>query len=537
MTSSIEIPDYLLPLSAADRHAIDEGCWFDLQAAERVRKFCRDFLRHSKGQWADQPFELLKWQWEHVIAPLFGWKRANGTRRFRRAYIEIPKKNGKSTLLAAIALYLLTKDHEPGAEVYSAACSREQASIIYKELESMIVKSPALARRLKCCPSIKRVNYDGERAWFQSLSADAPTKEGLNASAVIVDELHAHKTRTLFETLEYAGRARRQPLYVVITTAGLDRESICYEQHQYAERIIAGTHFDSSFFGYIQAADPEDNWTAPATWYKANPSLGITIAEETFAEECRAAQGNPLRESSFKRYSLNLWVNQETQWIQLDKWQACDKPLGDLDGRVCYAGLDLASTTDLCALSLVFPWADGSVSVRPYYWCPHDAFKERERRNRTRLDKWAAEGWIKKTPGAVVDYDHVRKDILDLRRQFNIKELRVDPWNAVQLATQLIGDGFKVELFRQGYASFSGPMKELEKLILAGQLRHGDNPVLTWNFANLAVDQDPAGNIKPAKDKAADKIDGLVATVMALAGCVIRTRHKSVYEERGIEVL
>lgn len=515
----MSLPDFLLPLSPADEHAISEGCYFDLAAAERVRQFFARFLKHSKGRWGGEPFELLNWQWEHVIAPLFGWLRADGMRRFRRGAVFVPKKNGKSTLCAGISLYLLVADNEPGAEIYSAAVDRNQASIIYREIESMVAKSPALTRRLKCKPSIKRVIYEAQSAWYEAMSADAPAKDGVNASAVVVDEIHRHKKRDMFDVLEYAISSRDQPLMLTISTAGVrDLESIGWEVYDYARRIRDGIHFDSSFFARIYEADEKDDWTDPKVWAKANPSLGVTISEESFKADFEAAKGNPLKENNFKRLRLNIWTNQETRWIPLEAWDACTLPLRALDGRPCYGGLDLASTQDLNAFVLCFGLEDGSVALLPHFWVPEAAAKDRERKNRTRLDKWIAEGHIKQTSGAVADYEVIRADIVKLRERYDIRAIYADRWNATGLATQLIADGFKVEFFGQGFSSMSGPMKELGKLIVGGKLIHGGNPVLRWCFGNVAATMDAAENIKPDKAAATDKIDGIVAAIMGLAG-------------------
>jgi phage terminase large subunit-like protein len=353
--------------SPRDEKAVLEGCRFDIRAAERVRTFFTKFLRHSKGQWAGQPFALLDWQWREVVAPLFGWKRADGTRRYRRAYIEVPKKNGKSALFSGLSLYLLAADGEPGAEVYSAAVDRDQASIVFNEAANMVEVSPQLSSRLNVVRSMKRIVMPRSRSFYKALSADVPAKEGLNAHAVLIDELHAQKTRLLWDTLRYTGAARRQPLHLSITTAGFDHHSICWEQHDYAEKVLDGTIEDSSFLPFIAAAGAEDDWTSPEVWRKANPSFAVTINPEQFAEDCREAQESPAKENSFRRYRLNQWTEQEVRWLNMEKWDACATPLGDLGRRPCYAGLDLSSTTDITALVLVFPNED-RYDVLPLFW-------------------------------------------------------------------------------------------------------------------------------------------------------------------------
>lgn len=503
--------------SPADERAVAAGCRFDPAAADRVREFFRLFLRHSKGEWAGKPFELLPWQWEGVVAPLFGWKRPDGTRRFRRAGVWVPKKNGKSALCSGLSLYMLAGDGEAGAEVYNAAADREQAGIVFTEAAHMVEASPSLAARLEIVRSGKRITYAKQRAFYKALSADVPTKEGLNWHALIVDELHAQKRRDLFETLMYGGRARRQPLLVTISTAGYDRQTIGYEQYGYAKGVLSGAIDDPSFLAYVAEAAPEDDWRDPAVWAKANPSLGATVSLSSFEDDCREARASPAKENAFRRYLLNQWTEQDVRWLPLERWDACAGPADpeDLHGRECFAGLDLASTTDLAALVLLFPDGEGYLAV-PYFWAPEEAAKRRERENRARLTDWARAGHVELTPGDVLDYDHIRETINRLSRVYQIRELAIDRWNATQLAVQLQGDGLDVVLFGQGFASMSAPTKELEKLVLAGRLAHGGHPVLRWNAANVTVEQDAAGNIKPSKRKSAEKIDGVVALIMAL---------------------
>jgi phage terminase large subunit-like protein len=522
--------------SASDEKAVADGCAFDARAADRVRRFFRLFLRHSKGEWAGKSFELLEWQWRDVIGPLFGWKRSDGTRRFRRGYIEVPKKNGKSTLAAGIALYLLVADGEPGAEVYFAASDRDQAAICYNEAANMVEVSP-LAGRLKLVRSVKRIVYPAQKSWCKALSADVPTKEGLNIHGLIFDELHAQKTRDLWDTLHYGGASRRQPLFLSITTAGYDRESICYDQHRYAKSLLAGTSLDWEFFPYIAGAADEANWKDPEVWRAANPSYGITVKEDAFKADAAEAEASPSQENSFRRYRLNQWTEQDVRWLQMDRWDACAEPLRSLEGRPCYAGLDLASTTDLAALVLLFPDDDGSYDTQAYFWAPERAFRERERANKVRLDTWAREGLIEKTPGDVLDYDRIRRKIVELAETVEIKEIAIDRWNSTQLATQLQGDGLEVVAFGQGFASMSAPTKELEVLILGNRLRHGGNKVLRWNAGNVTVETDAAGNLKPSKKKSTEKIDGIVSLIMALGRAMVRPELESVYDSQGIDLL
>jgi len=499
----------------ADADFVAAGGRFDLAAAERVRTFFQRFLRHSKGEWAGQPFVLLDWQWTEIIAPLFGWLRPDGTRRYRRGYVEVPKKNGKSCLFSGLALYLLLGDREPGAEIYCAAVDRDQASIVFNEAANMVEASPELSQRLKTIRSTKRIVDHGTRSFYRALSADVPAKEGLNAHAILIDELHAQKNRDMWDVLRYAGASRRQPLHLAITTAGYDRHSICWEQHTYAKHVLDGTIEDPAFFAYITAAEPDDDWTDPAVWKKANPSFGTTLSAEQFAEDCREAQESPAKENSFRRYRLNQWTEQETRWLSLEKWDACGTPLDELEGRECFAGLDLSSTTDITALVLVFPGETG-YDVLPLFWVPEEGATLRDRRDHVPYRQWIRAGLIEATAGEVVDYDVIRKRIQELGERFRIQEIALDRWNATQLATQLSGDGFEMVAFGQGYASMNAPTKKLEELVLSGKLAHAAHPVLRWMAGNVSIETDAADNWKPSKKKSSERIDGIVALIMAL---------------------
>lgn len=526
--------------SEADERAVLHGCYFDEAAANRVAQFFPRFLRHSKGQWAGQPFYLLPWQEEGIIKPLFGWKRPDGYRRYRTAYIEIPKKNGKSTLCAGLALYLLTKDNEPGAEIYSAAADRAQASIVYNEAAAMMKSSPPLRKRLKNIPSQKVITYEATNSFYKVLSADAYTKEGLNIHGLLFDELHAQKSRELWDTLVYGGAARRQPLLIAITTAGTDKNSICYEQHEYAVKVADGTIEDDTFFPFVLCADGlKDDWEDPEVWKRVNPSLGITISWESFEADFRAAKESPRKQNAFKRYRLNIWTSTETRWLDMAKWDVCDAAPEFPENEPCYLGLDLSSTTDITAAALFCPKTGG---VKVWSWIPQENMDVRERRDKVPFSQWARDGWITPTPGNVVDYAFIRKTINDIKAQYpGVKIIGYDEWNATQLALQLEQeDGMSVMPIRQGFRTLSPACKELEKLVMDGKLRHGGNPVLRWAVNNVVIQNDPNDNIRPVKSKATERIDPAVALIIAIAAyqqMQLKEQEESVYEERGIFVL
>lgn len=540
--------------SPADQMAVRNGCWFDTAAAQRVCTFFETFLRHSKGQWADEPFKLLKWQAEDVVKPLFGWMRADGTRRYRTSYIEIPKKNGKSTMCAGLALYGLVADGEPGAEIYSAAASRDQAAIVYKEAASMRKASPSLSSRILATDSLKHMADAKSNSWYKALCAEAGLNEGLNIHFLIMDEMHAQPNDKFWNTLMYGGAARRQPLQIIITTAGVDPDSLCYEFHIKAMQLQQGLIEDDSFFAYVRSAewamlrveDPAEKeacWKNERVWKEANPSLGHTISLESFREDFQKAVQSPRLENAFKRYRLNIWTQQDERWINMDHWAACgeDYTEEDLEGCVCYAGLDLASVSDFCALVLWFPH-DGN-AILPYFWIPRDTVRMLEEKGDPTYAMWARQGYLRVTEGNVTDYDVIREDIKALAARFAIAELAHDRWNSTQLITQLQGDNITTEPdglmgFGQGFASMSAPSKEFEKLILGHALRQNRHPIMAWCMSNIAVQRDAADNIKPSKALSKKKIDGGVAAIMALGRAMVHPEAQgSVYETRGILVI
>ena len=504
------------PRPAASREFV-----FDEAAADRAVRFFETCLTHTKGEWAGQPLKLSPWQADRIIRPLFGWKRADGTRRYRTAFVTIPRKSGKTTLAAGIALYLLLADDEPGAEVYCAAADRDQAAICFDAAKGMVDASPALQKRVQ--PYKRALAVPGTGSTLKVLSAEAYTKHGLNASGIVVDEVHAQPNRDLWDVLTTSVGARRQPLTIAITTAGFDRHSLCWELYDHACKVRDGVLTDDAFLPVIYEAGADDDWKLPATWRKAHPGLGISVKEEFIAAECLKAQQMPTYENTFKRLMLNIWTEQATRWLPLDAWDKCGGQQPDLDGRECFAGLDLSSTTDISALVLAFPVAD-VVHLVSFFWVPREGVHKRARRDRVPYDQWIEQKHIEATDGAVIDYDVIRARINALAERYRIREIAIDRWNATQLATQLTGDGFEVFAFGQGFASMTGPSKELEKRILGRQINHGNNPVLRWMASNVAVEMDAAGNIKPSKARSTERIDGIVAGLMAL-GRVIATQE------------
>ncbi len=500
-------------------------------------------LCHTKGIWTGKKFDLIDWQ-EQIIRDLFGTIKPNGYRQFNTAYVEIPKKQGKSELAAALALILCCGDFEERAEVYGCAADRQQASIVFEVAADMVRMCPALSKRVKILASQRRIIFTPTNSFYQVLSAEAYSKHGFNIHGVVFDELHTQPNRKLFDVMtKGSGDARTQPLYFLITTAGTDTNSICYETHQKAKDIMEDRKHDPTFYPVIYGANEEDDWTDPKVWKKANPSLGITVGIDKVEAACESAKQNPAEENSFRQLRLNQWVKQSVRWMPMDKWDACSFKIDEeaLKGRVCYGGLDLSSTTDITAFVLVFPPVDedDKYCVLPYFWLPEETLDLRVKRDHVPYDIWKRQGFIETTEGNVVHYGFIEKFIEELGLKFNIREISFDRWGAVQMTQNLDGMGFTVVPFGQGFKDMSPPTKELMKLTLEQKLAHGGHPVLRWMMDNIFVRTDPAGNIKADKEKSTEKIDGAVATIMALDRAIRNTGNMggSVYDDRGILIL
>ena len=514
---------------------------YDEDRANRAVRFIEN-LKHTKGRWAGKRFWLLPWQ-EQIIRDVFGIVDENGHRQFRTAYVEIPKKNGKSELAAAVALYLLYADNEPSAEVYGAAADRQQASIVFDVARQMVDMTPALVKRSKIMAAGKRiVNYQNA-GYYQVLSAEVGTKHGLNVSGLVFDELHSQPNRQLYDVLtKGSGDAREQPLYFLITTAGTDRESICYEVHMKALDILQGKKIDPSFYPVVYGLPDDADWNDEANWYKANPSLGYTIKIDRVRAAYKDALENPAEENVFRQLRLDQWVGSLVAWIPEHVYDKGDIPIDmeKLKGRDCYAGLDLSSTSDITAFVMVFPpEAEGeNYIVLPHFWLPRETLKLRVRRDHVPYDLWEKQGLFHITEGNVVDYEFVRKTIGELAEQYHICEIGVDRWNATQLITELAGDGFTMVPIGMGFKDMSPGMKELYKLLLEGKITHGGNPILRWMAGNVVAEIDAAENIKPSKKKATEKIDGIVALIMGLDRCIRHETSSSVYDDpdRGLLV-
>ncbi len=514
---------------------------YDKAKADRAVKFIEN-LCHTKGKWAGKRFWLLPWQ-EQLIRDIFGIVKSDGYRQFRTAFVEICKKVGKSELAAAVALYLLYADNEPSAEVYGAAADRQQASIVFDVARQMVEMSPALLKRSKLMTATKRIVNYGNSGYYQVLSAEVGGKHGFSVSGLVFDEIHTQPNRQLYDVLtKGSSDARQNPLHFIITTAGTDRHSIAYELHTKAVDILEGRRVDPTFYPVVYGLKDDEDWEDEANWYKVNPSLGYTVDIERLRDAYREAKQNPADEVTFKWLRLNMWVSSTVAWIPDAIFMKGNEEidLAALEGRDCYGGLDLSSTGDITALVLMFPPRDEDEKyiLLPFFWVPEETIPQRVKAASVPYDTWERQGYLLSTEGNVIHYDFIEKFINDLAEKYHICEIAVDRWNATQMIQNLEGDGFTMVPFGQGFASMSGPTKDFYRLLMEGQIIHGGYPVLRWMAGNVVVDTDPAGNIKVTKAKSKEKIDGIVAAIMALDRCIRNQTEPqgSVYDERGLLV-
>lgn len=488
---------------------------FDVDLANRYLDFF-DLLKHSKGELAGQPIHLELWQCFR-IGSVFGWvHKETGLRRFFEAYHQVPRKNGKSTEAAGVGVELLTIDGEQGAEVYSAATKKDQARIIFDEAKRMVNASSHIKRHINIYQTNMSMPMSNSK--FEPLSSDANSLDGLNIHGGIIDELHAHKTRDVYDVLVTATGARKQPLIWIVTTAGFNTNGICYEKYEYSVKVLKGVIEDDRFFCYIAQADENDDPFDENTWIKANPNIGVSCSLEDLRTKAKQAKEIPAALTNFMVKHLNMWVNAETAWMNMQKYKECEEAnsdfdIGQLEGERCFCGVDLSATTDITSVNLEFPLHDGRYAWINHCFLPEDGILEKERRDKVPYTAWAREGYITLTPGPTIDYEWIQSYIMEMGKKYQIQEIDYDPWNSTQFANNLMNEGFECVEIRQGFKTLSEPIKDVEKLILEKRLITFNNPVLRFAISNAVPSLDPAGNIKLDKSKASKRIDPIIAGV------------------------
>lgn len=537
-----EVPACKWVRLACERHLRDvenqgsEGFPF-VWDEDRAADVC-DFIElqyHIKGEWArrKERIKLEPWQ-QFVLCSAFGWVHQDtGLRRFRTVYIEVPRKNAKSTLSSAVGLYGLAADGEAGAEVYSAATTRDQARIVFQDAQNMARRNKEMCVALGINVGAHNIHVLATASKFEALSAEANSLDGLNPHLPIIDELHAHKTRSVYDVLESATGAREQSLLWLITTAGSDRSGVCYEVRTYVSKILDRVTEDETFFGVIWTIDDGDDWTEPASWEKANPNWNVSVKPDDMARLARKAMETPSAVNNFLTKRLNVWVNADVAWMDMRAWDRCSDPalrLEDFEGEPVIVGIDLASRVDIAALRLVFH-REGEFYAFGRYYLPEETI---ETSTNSQYSGWVRMGKLVPTPGNIIDFGYIEDDLRDLSGRFEIKHVAFDPFQATQFSTRMMAEGFPMVEVGATVKNFSEPMKQMEALVLAGKYHHDGDPVQTWMVSNVVAHMDAKDNIYPRKERVENKIDGVVSDLMALNLWMRDTNEVSVYETRGV---
>jgi len=503
-------------VNACHRFAADLDAWnYNAELVEHAVNFIQE-LEHTTGEYAGRKFILEEWQY-FIVANLFGFVNADGTRRFTRAYVEVPRKNGKSTFSSALMLYGLLADGESAAQVYSAATKLDQAMMVFGESVRVCQNTDWLKGEVTVNNSVnnRRILY-GQNL-YKPLEWNPNKQDGLNTHFACIDEYHAHPSDDLYNVIRNSMGARRQPLLFTITTAGFNRESPCYRHRQYCGNVLSGAIQDDGLFTIIYSLDAGDDWTDREVWAKANPNWGVSVYPRQLEQAVNEAREFVHKEVEFKTKLLNVWTDTAQTWISDSDWAACEQQL-DLLGEKCYGGLDLASTSDFCAFSLWFPEHN---AVRTWYYLPDAAIKKRTDNVGQSYQQWVRDGYIVVTDGNVTDYGFIKRHIMELAEDYEIQDISFDRFNASQLVIELQNEGLPMFPFGQGFVSMSAPTKELERKVMNKDLSHDGNPVTRWMLGNVLLQYDPAGNVKVNKAKSGDKVDGVVSIIMALGGCMI----------------
>lgn len=515
-------------------HGHERGLYLDEEEAQAACDFYPMFCCHIKGKWAGTPIILEPWQAFGVVN-VFGWKyRETGKRRFRTVYEEVARKNAKSTKSSGVALFMAGFDGEGGAEVYSAATTKDQARIVFNDAKQMVLKSPHLKRRFGTYKN--NIHVINEASKFEPLSSDANTLDGLNVHCGIIDELHAHKTREVYDVIETATGSREQPLLYAITTAGSNKLGICYEVRTYATKVLGGQVEDDSFFSVIYTLDDGDDWQDESTWIKANPNLHISKNVDDMRRLAKKAAEMPTARANFLTKHLNIWVNSAESWMNMDKWDKSPAVHADelLTSYPAWCGLDLSNKLDVAAFVMVFRDQAGEFHLKSRFYLPEDTVEAKSRTIGNMYRVWAESGYLTLTEGNVIDHDYIEDDIRALCAEYDVQEIGFDPWGGTQLANSLFGDGFPMIEVGQTVKNLSEAMKEVEALVHAGKLHHGDNPVLNWMASNVVARVDKNENVFPFKEHPDNKIDGMSALFTALNRIITADDSTSVYESEGI---
>lgn len=493
----------------------DYPYYFDEDEAVRVFDFSEIFCRHSKGKWAGQPVILEEWQ-KFCVGSIFGWKKKkDDTRRFQYFYIQVAKKNGKSTLMAVIGIYVIVCDGEGGAEIYSAATTRNQAKIIFDESKRMVKKSPQLNNLLTTYTN--NISFDETASFFRPLASDADNLDGLNVHLALIDELHAHKSSELYDNLDSAKGAREQPIIGVVTTAGLNPQSFCKEKYDQYANVLKGTSEGDDVFIYISEIDEGDDWTDENVWIKANPNLGVSVYIDDMRSMCKTAKEVLTAQNSFKCKKLDMWVSSAVSWVDIDKWKT--SPINitkeSLIGRRCYIGCDLANRNDIASVVAEFPLENNRFACLHHSFIPEDRIYELSKQHNVSYQAWIDAGYMTATPGSIIDYDFIEAKVYEWAKLYGIVEICLDPWQASQLEIRFIEEGFTVVEVRQGTKTLSEPTKDLGGVIHEQRITHYNDPVLSWAIGNVVVSSDENENIKPNKKLSRFKIDPAAALINA----------------------
>lgn len=539
------------PYSVAEIRQLirEKDLYYCRKTALRAVTFFQRELIHTEGPLKDQKFKLSSWQYR-IVRRTFAWKyAATHLRVVRRLFICIPRKNGKSFLVAGFAQYLLFADREPGARVVVAAGDVKQAGLLFEVVKEQINHNYKL-RKLCGRPYHRSIAVRSTNSNFQVLTAKADTKHGGNLSGVLIDELHVQKNRELVDVLQTSVSARLQPLIIYITTAGVyDVNHVAWQTYDYATKVAEGIIEDLSFYPVIFEASKEDDIYDPRVWYKANPNLEVSKQLWYMESETASARHNPSYENTVKRLDFNIWTEQSIRWMAMSKWDRCAFPIDTqaLIGQRCWAGIDISDTLDMTALVLVFPVRTGefeevvindipklqeviNYKIIPHYWTPKDTLNERDEQSQRLFRQWIDKGFLNGVDGEIIDHDYIFHKLLELRDLYDIREVAYDPWNARQLSRKLEGEGFVTVETHQGFKTLGEPTKAVKVAAIAGQLAHAGHPVLRWNVSNVQVEVDPAGNEKPSKKRSTGKIDGVSALVMAMSRVIL---HVEASESTG----